>query len=58
MDRYVTPEEFKHWEQRAEELGFAYCASGPMVRSSYKAGEYFLSALVKEKNAQKMKVRA
>jgi lipoic acid synthetase len=28
-----------------EELGFLYCASGPMVRSSYRAGELFVDAL-------------
>ena len=44
--RFVTPEEFSHWEQRAAELGFAYCASGPMVRSSYRAGEHYLKGLV------------
>jgi lipoic acid synthetase len=27
-------------------MGFAYCASGPLVRSSYRAGEHFLKALV------------
>lgn len=28
--------------QVANDLGFLYCASGPMVRSSYRAGEFFL----------------
>jgi lipoyl synthase len=41
--RYVPPTEFAYWKQVAEiELGFAYCASGPLVRSSYKAAEAFL----------------
>jgi lipoyl synthase len=35
--RYVTPEEFDHWRVRALELGFAEVASGPLVRSSYRA---------------------
>lgn len=30
--------------QLANDLGFLYCASGPMVRSSYRAGEFFLKA--------------
>lgn len=47
VKRFVTPEEFAHWQERAETLGFAYCASGPLVRSSYRAGEHYLSALVK-----------
>jgi lipoic acid synthetase len=32
-----------------EEFGFKYCASGPLVRSSYKAGEFFLKNMVREK---------
>lgn len=49
--RFVTPEEFTSWHDRAMALGFRYCASGPMVRSSYRAGEFYLRALVDE-NAQ------
>lgn len=47
VEEYVTPEKFEEWKVVAEqELGFAYCASGPMVRSSYKAAEnYLLSRL-------------
>lgn len=37
VDRFVTPEEFKHLEIFAYELGFDQVASGPMVRSSYHA---------------------
>ena len=36
VDRYVEPLEFDHWKKVAEELGFLYVASGPLVRSSYK----------------------
>ncbi|UIO99814.1 lipoyl synthase [Halobaculum sp. CBA1158] len=46
---YVHPDAFDTWARVAEEeLGFLYCASGPMVRSSYKAGELFVEALVRE----------
>jgi lipoic acid synthetase len=46
---YVHPDAFDTWQTVAEdELGFLYCASGPMVRSSYKAGELFVDALVRE----------
>ena len=31
-----------------EELGFKYVASGPMVRSSYKAGEFFMENMIKQ----------
>ncbi len=37
IDRYVTPEEFDRWKQRALDLGFTKVASGPLVRSSYHA---------------------
>lgn len=47
---YVTPEKFKHWEEKGKELGFLYTASGPLVRSSYKAGEFFISSILKERN--------
>lgn len=49
VERYVHPDEFATWRAVAErELGFLYCASGPMVRSSYKAGELFVEALLRD----------
>lgn len=38
MREYITPEKFKYWEEIGNGLGFAYTASGPLVRSSYRAG--------------------
>lgn len=49
VQRFIPPAEFKEWRQTAENMGFVYCASGPLVRSSYRAGEYFMSALIKKK---------
>lgn len=46
---YVTPEKFDYWKQKALELGFLYCASGPLVRSSYKAGEAFIENVLKNR---------
>lgn len=46
---YVTPEKFKQWEDKGAELGFLYTASGPLVRSSYKAGEFFISSILKDR---------
>lgn len=37
--RYVPPEEFARWEKEGYALGFAFVASGPFVRSSYRASE-------------------
>ena len=42
---YVSPEKFEYWRKVAEsEYGFDFCASGPMVRSSYKAAENYILA--------------
>jgi lipoic acid synthetase len=49
VEEYVTPEVFELWRQRALELGFLYCASGPLVRSSYKAGEAFIENVLKKR---------
>jgi len=47
VSEYVHPGAFDTWQRVAEEeLDFAYCASGPMVRSSYRAGELFTEALL------------
>jgi len=37
VDRYITLEEFKEYEEIGNEMGFSNVASGPMVRSSYHA---------------------
>ncbi len=44
VDRYVEPAEFAHYERYGQQLGFAYVASGPLVRSSYHAAEAFIAA--------------
>jgi len=49
VKEYVTPEKFKHWEDVGNELGFQYTASGPLVRSSYKAGEFFITNILKNR---------
>lgn len=48
---YVTPQKFDYFRQMGEELGFKYVASGPMVRSSYKAGEFYLEHMIKKERA-------
>ncbi|MFC7212301.1 lipoyl synthase [Natronoarchaeum sp. GCM10025321] len=49
VGEYVHPDKFDTWQRVAEEeLEFLYCASGPMVRSSYKAGELFVDAVLRE----------
>ena len=51
LDRYVRPEQFEEWKKYAEKLGFKAVASGPMVRSSYKAGQ-LIKAKLKEQQVK------
>ena len=46
VTEYVNPEKFKWFESQALKKGFLYCASGPFVRSSYRAGEFFIKNVV------------
>jgi lipoic acid synthetase len=39
---YVHPDRFQRWQAVGESKGFRYVASGPLVRSSYRAGEFFI----------------
>ncbi|EGG05774.1 uncharacterized protein MELLADRAFT_72050 [Melampsora larici-populina 98AG31] len=45
VTEYITPDRFEKWKQIAEEMGFLYVASGPLVRSSFKANELLKSSL-------------
>jgi lipoic acid synthetase len=44
VERYVTPERFDEYARAGREMGFAFVASGPLVRSSYHAAEGFVEA--------------
>ena len=45
VERWVKPEEFVAWGERAEEIGFSGVMSGPLVRSSYRAGRLYAQAI-------------
>lgn len=45
VTKYVTPSQFEEWKVMAESMGFLYVASGPLVRSSFKANELLKSSL-------------
>jgi lipoyl synthase len=45
---FITPEKFNWFREIAEQIGFVYVASGPLIRSSYRAGEFFLEKIDKE----------
>lgn len=46
---YITPEKFDYWRDTALDMGFLYVASGPLVRSSYKAGEAFIENVIRKR---------
>lgn len=45
VERWVKPQEFVELKEEAEEIGFAGVMSGPLVRSSYRAGRLFQQAM-------------
>ena len=47
VERFVTPAEFERYKALAESHGFLYVAAGPLVRSSYRAAEFFMRGLMK-----------
>jgi lipoic acid synthetase len=47
VDRFVTPETFAMYAEEGRKMGFAYVASGPLVRSSYKAAEVFVRSILR-----------
>ncbi|GFR49724.1 hypothetical protein Agub_g11880 [Astrephomene gubernaculifera] len=52
VSEFVTPEAFKAYEQIAQDMGFLYVASGPMVRSSYRAGELYITNVLRGRQQQ------
>jgi lipoyl synthase len=45
---FIAPEKFNWFREIAERMEFVYVASGPLVRSSYRAGEFFLEKICKQ----------
>ncbi len=45
IDRWVTPQEFEELDQEAREIGYSGVLSGPLVRSSYRAGRLYRTAM-------------
>ncbi len=46
VERFVPPADFERYKKVAEGYGFLYVASGPLVRSSYRAAEFFMKGLM------------
>jgi lipoic acid synthetase len=49
VEEFVTPEKFDWWREQAEQMGFLYVASGALVRSSYRAGEFFIKGIIEKR---------
>ena len=49
---YVSPAQFDEYKAYGLALGFEYIAAGPLVRSSYRAGEFYLENKLKKERAR------
>lgn len=58
VERFVTPEKFAEYKTIAERYGFLYVASGPLVRSSYRAAEFFMKGLMERERTAAAEVSA
>jgi lipoic acid synthetase len=47
VERFLPPEEFEELRQAGAALGFDYIAAGPLVRSSYKAAEFYIERKIR-----------
>ena len=52
VQEFVPPERFDAYRREAEAMGFLYAAAGPLVRSSYRAGEFFLENVLRRRGAR------
>jgi lipoic acid synthetase len=58
VEEFISPEKFKWLEDTAKAMGFLYVASGPLVRSSYRAGEFFIKGMIESGRAAAMKINS
>ncbi|MFJ8301752.1 lipoyl synthase, partial [Streptomyces sp. NPDC094447] len=49
VERWVKPQEFVELKEEADEIGFSGVMSGPLVRSSYRAGRLFQQATARRR---------
>ena len=47
VEQYLDPGLFKELAGEGEEMGFEYVAAGPLVRSSYRAAEYYIERKIR-----------
>ncbi|KAJ3182189.1 hypothetical protein HDU85_003231 [Gaertneriomyces sp. JEL0708] len=58
VSEYVHPDKFNYWADVAKGLGFKYVASGPLVRSSYKAGEFYIRNVLRPQKAAGLRLES
>ena len=58
VERFASPEKFAEYQKVAESYGFLYVASGPLVRSSYRAAEFFMKGLMERDRTAQVAVAA
>ncbi len=58
VERFATPEKFAEYQKLAQSYGFLYVASGPLVRSSYRAAEFFMKGLMERSRTAQVAVAA
>jgi lipoic acid synthetase len=56
--RYVPPDEFATLREQGMAMGFRYVASGPLVRSSYRAAEVFMRGLARRQDLDVARAKA
>ena len=56
VERYVEPEQFIEFEAAGLRMGFRFVASGPLVRSSYRAAEAFIEDALMDRYGKKKKL--
>ena len=58
VQAYIHPDKFAEWQAEGESMGFDYVASGPLVRSSYKAAEFYIKNLLQKEKQQEQEQAA
>ena len=51
VEEYLPSGHFQEIKRMAEDMGFRYVASGPLVRSSYRAGELFIKDMIRKRRS-------
>lgn len=51
VHEFIPPEQFERLRELGEAKGFLFVASGPLVRSSYRAGEFFVRNLIEQQTS-------